>query len=528
MNEQRLPLVWQHLKKWADESPGREALVYGERRVTFAEYFERVRGTAGLLLELGVERGDRVAMLSPAREEYMYVYLATGMIGAVWYGLNPRYTLNELRYMIEDARPRVAVVVREYLGRDYRQDFETLLEEFDFLEKVLVIGDAWGGRTLAYEPEALRMRPETAASLEDRLPAVGTDDGALIVYTSGTTGKPKGAILTHRNIVSNVVVEAERFFFDETCSALVHFPINHVACSTELSIGALIGGSRLVFLDKFDPAETLKTIQEEKITLLGQIPAMYLMEFALPNFDSYDLASVRHFIWAGAAAPAPMVKKLAATGAGLITGYGLTETTGFVTYTNPGDSMEDMVRTAGAVDQAFELKLVDGERREVPTGEVGEIAIRGECVMKGYWGRPEDTAEVIDSDGWLYTGDLASADERGYIAIAGRTKEMYKSGGENVYPREIEAVIEKHPAVAMATVIPVPHDIFQEVGKAFILPKPGAKVPVEELDALCREELANFKVPKSFEVRAALPMLPSGKVNRLALVEEEKEKKKNT
>jgi len=294
-----------------------------------------------------------------------------------------------------------------------------------------------------------------------------------------------------------------------------------VACSTEISIGALIGGGRLVFLDKFDPRQTLETVQREKVTMLGQIPAMFLLELGLPNYDSYDLGSVRYYVWAGAAAPEPMVERLAATGATLITGYGLTETTGFVTYTSSGDSMDVLVRTAGAVDPAFELKLVDKERMEVPRGEVGEIAVRGECVMKGYWERPEATAEVLDADGWLYTGDLATMDEQGAITIVGRTKEMFKSGGYNVYPREIEAVIEKHPNVAMVTVIPVPHEIFQEVGKAFVMPRPGTDVIAEALEALCREHLANYKVPKSFEIRPMLPMLPSGKIDRLALVEEE-------
>jgi len=522
MEKEQPTLVWHYLRKWARETPDREALVYGDLRVSFGDYHDRTRRVARLLLELGLERGDRVAMLSPARDEYMYVYLATGMVGGIWFGLNPRYTLSEFRYAIGDARPRVAVVLREYLGRDYADDFKTLLDEFPFLEKVLVIGEPWGGRTLDFRQEAAKDRPEMDDALAKRLAEVDPDDGALIVYTSGTTGRPKGALLSHRNIVRNIEVEVNRLFLDEESTALVHFPINHVACSTEISVGALIGGSRLVFLDKFDPRETLETVQREKVTMLGQIPAMFLLELGLPDYDGYDLGSVRYYVWAGAAAPESMVGRLATTGAALITGYGLTETTGFVTYTGPGDSIDDLVGTAGAVDPAFDLKLVDKERREVPCGEVGEIALRGECVMKGYWERPEATAEVLDEEGWLYTGDLATMDERGAITIVGRTKEMFKSGGYNVYPREIEAVIEKHPNVAMVTVIPVPHEIFQEVGKAIVMPKPGAEVTAEVLEALCREHLANYKVPKSFEIRPMLPMLPSGKIDRMALIEEEK------
>ena len=532
MEESRPQLVWHYLRKWAREAPDREALVYGERRILFREYYEQTRRMAKLLLALGVERGDRVAMLSPARDEYMVVYLATGMVGGTWVGLNPRYTLSELRYMIGDARPRVVVVLREYLGRDYTEDFETLLEEYAFLEKVLVIGatsgepwgEPWSGRILDFVGEAGAERPELDEALETRASEVDPDDPALIVYTSGTTGKPKGAMLTHRNIVRTIEVEVKRLFLDETGTALVHFPINHVACSTEISVGALVGGSRLVFLDKFDPRETLATVEREKVTMLGQIPAMFLMELGLPDFDRFDLGSVRYFVWAGAAAPRPMVERLAAFGATLITGYGLSETAGFVTYTAPGDTLDTLVETAGAVDPAFELKLVDKDRREVPVGEVGEIAIRGDCVMKGYWGRPEATAEVIDAQGWLYTGDLATLDDRGAVTIVGRTREMFKSGGYNIYPREIESVLEMHPAVAMATVIPVPHEIYQEVGKAFVMVRPGADLGTDALEALCREHLANYKVPKSFEIRPVLPMLPSGKVDRMALIAEEEGK----
>jgi len=516
------PLVWHYLRKWAEDRPEAEALVFGDRRIDFKTYYDRTCRVARLLLELGVKRGDRVAMLSPARDEYLYVYLATGMMGGIWFGLNPRYTLSEMRYMIQDAQPRILVTVKEHLGRDYTPDAKALFDEFPFLEKILVIGEPWGEGSLSFEEESSRERPEREKELEGRLTEVEPDDGALIVYTSGTTGQPKGALLSHRNIVRNIEVEVGRLYIGENGTCLVHFPINHVACSTEISIGALLAGARLVLMDKFDPRETLEAVQREKVTMLGQIPTMFLMELALPDFDRYDLSSIRHYVWAGAAAPRPLVERLASMGAGLITGYGLTETTGFVTYTQPDDSLETLAQTAGIVDPAFELRLVDKDRREVPPGEVGEIVIRGDCVMKGYWRRPEATSEAIDSEGWLYTGDLATSDERGAISIVGRSKEMFKSGGYNVYPREIEAVLENHPQVAMAAVIPLPHEIYQEVGKAFVMSRPGSTVTAGELESLCREHLANYKVPKSFEIRPMLPMLPSGKVNRRALAEEEK------
>ncbi|TSA55094.1 MAG: hypothetical protein D4R38_01145, partial [Dehalococcoidia bacterium] len=263
-------------------------------------------------------------------------------------------------------------------------------------------------------------------------------------------------------------------------------------------------------------------IQEEKITFMGQVPAMFMLQFMLPDFDSYDLSSLKTIIWAGSAAPESMIQRLSKTGATLMTGYGQTENAGFITYTKQGDSMDDLIQTAGKCYPPFKIKLVDSKGKEVSQGEVGELWMKGDLVMKGYWNRPEATAETITRDGWLKSGDLATMDGRGYIKIVGRTKEMFKSGGYNVYPREIEAVIEQYPGVAFVTVIPIPDETWQEVGKAYIMPVPGKNVEVEEIRELCKKHLANYKIPKQFEVRPLLPLLASGKVDRRALVEEEK------
>ncbi len=215
---------------------------------------------------------------------------------------------------------------------------------------------------------------------------------------------------------------------------LLHFPINHVAGAVEIAYACIYSGVPMVLMDKFDAAATLATIAKEKITVLGQVPAMFLLEFKVPDFDSYDLSSIRNYMWAGAAAPEGMVKKLAATGATLVTGYGQTENAGFITYSKPGDSMDDLIKTVGKCDDAFEIKLMNNDGKEVPKGEVGEIWMKGDLVMKGYWNNPSATAETIVEGGWLRSGDLATMDERGYITIVGRTKEMFKSGGYNVYP----------------------------------------------------------------------------------------------
>jgi acyl-CoA synthetase (AMP-forming)/AMP-acid ligase II len=519
-------LLWHFLRKWSGEKPDSEALIFGDRRVTFEEFYKKTRRVAKLLLELGVEKGDRIFTLSAARDEFMYHYIAAGMVGAIWYGLNPRYTLDEFYYQIGDAKPKVGFVVRyyDYMQRDYMNDMIAVKEKLPELQHLVIIGEHWKG-TLNWDEEIEKERSELDEKLEKRMAEVNEDDPTLIIYTSGTTGKPKGALLTHRNIIASASVEAQHFFVNHEPGegkSLLHFPINHVAGAVEIGFTSLYAGLPVVMLDRFDPAGTLQIIQQEKISLLGQVPAMFLLQFKLPDYDSYDLSSIKNYVWAGAAAPEGMVKKLAATGSTLITGYGQTENAGFITYSEPGDSIDDLVKTAGKCDPAFELKIFDKEGNEVPIGMVGEIWMRGDLIMKGYWNRPEGTAEAITEDGWLKSGDLGIMDERGYITLVGRTKEMYKSGGYNVYPREIEAVIEKHPNVAFVTVIPVPDETWQEVGKAYIMPVPGTEVEPDELRELCKKHLANYKVPKEFEVRPLLPLLPSGKIDRLSLIEEEK------
>ena len=521
-------LIWHFVRKWADKFPDKEALIFGDRRITYKEFYNKTLDVAKLLLELGVKKGDRVVTLSAARDEFLYIYMASAMVGAIWYGLNPRYTRDEFLYLVGDARPKVGFVVRNYdaLMRDYKDDMLAVKAANPELEHLVIIDNPWEG-TLNWSQELDKDRKHLDAALKKRIKEVSEHDPTLIIYTSGTTGKPKGALLTHRNIIASAAAQNNHFIAHSNKRGegklLIHFPINHVACAVELVMGGLHWGSSIVLMDRFDPAGTLKMIQQEKITFFGQVPAMFMLEFLLPDFDNYDLSSIKTFIWAGSAAPEGMVRKLAKTGATLMTGYGQTENAGFITYTQPADSIYDLIQTAGKCDPAFELKIMDNTGKEVPRGQVGEIWMRGDLVMKGYWNRPEATAETITRDGWLKSGDLATMDDHGYIRIVGRTKEMFKSGGENIYPREIEAVIEQHPNVAFVSVIPIPDDTWQEVGKAFVMPIPGKNVDAEELRELCRKHLANYKVPKQFEVRPILPLLVSGKVNRLALVEEEKQ-----
>jgi acyl-CoA synthetase (AMP-forming)/AMP-acid ligase II len=523
MTWKSLNQTWHYVEKWAAERPDADALIFGEEKLNWREFKQRMDAVAMAYLEAGIEKGDRIAMLSMARNEFLTTYMAAGKVGAIWLGLSPKFTLEELRYQIGDCRPRLLIALREYLGNDLADTIRALLEEFSFLRKVLIIGDPVAG-TESFAAYTSRPRTGLGAALEKRAAEVTEQDDALLMYTSGSTGKPKGVVHSHRSIVENIRVEVDKFYFDEASRGLLHFPINHVAADVEIGFGAVMSGGCIVSMDKFDPAETLRIIPQEKITHVGQVPVMFLLQFKQPEFWTCDFSSVRAFVWAGAAAPKIMIDLLAPicqkTGAMLLTGYGSTEVCGFVTYTDRTDNTETLLKTVGKIAPPFELKIVDRERRELPDGQIGEIAVRGPFLMKGYYNRPEETARVIDADGWYYTTDLAYRDSNGCITITGRLSEMFKTGGENVYPREVEEVIESHSAVLFAAIIGVPDEIYQEVGWAFVMPMPGQNVTEEELRERCRGSLANFKVPKKFFIRPMLPLLASGKVNKLALKEE--------
>lgn len=523
MNWHDQDLTWHFAEKWSRERPQAEAMVFEEQRVTWFEFQQQVDQIAKAYLELGVEKGDRVALLSMARSEFPTTYMAAGKVGAVWLGLSPKFTLDELTYPLNDCRPKVIVAISQYMDQDLSELILGIQKRFTFVEKILVIGPEVSGTDDFHEFVA-RDRSSLDGALECRAAEIRPEDEALLMYTSGSTGRPKGVVHTHASIVANIMMEKERLFVDDDLRMLLHFPINHVAADVEFAMAAQVSGGTLVMMDHFDPAASLETIKKERITGLGQVPTMFLLQFRDPSFTLDKFDSVRQFIWAGSAAPRLMIEVLTmvcqSTGAKMYTGYGSTEVGGFVTYTRHDDEIETLSSTAGEIAVPFELKIADLDGNELPDGQVGEILVRGPFLMKGYLNDPEATKAAIDHEGWYHTSDLAMKDERGYIRIAGRSSEMFKSGGENVYPREVEDVIESHPTVLMAMVVSVPDELFQEVGWAYVMNRPGQEADPDDLADLCKQKLANFKVPKKFFVRPLLPIAPTGKLDRKALKNE--------
>ena len=523
MSWRALDQTWHYVEKWAIETSEAEALVFEIERLNWHEFKSEMDRIALALLEIGVQKGDHVAFLSMARNEFLTTYMATNKVGAIWLGLNPKFTLDELRYQVGDCKPAVLIAVRSFLDKDLEQDISSLMSEFACIKKVLIIGEAFTG-TENFAEFVNRPRQSLCFDLEQMAANVTSEDSALLMYTSGSTGRPKGVVHSHRSIIENIRVEARVFNLHSGSRALLHFPVNHVAADVEIGFGTVFAGGCNVMMDSFHPLESLKMIEKEKITLVGQVPVMFLLQMQQPEFKEIDFSHVEQFVWAGAAAPKPMVDVLSGlcikTGAVLVTGYGSTEVCGFITYTSAGIDEDRLVNSAGKIAEPFELKIVDDLRQELPHGEIGEIAVRGPFMFSQYLGKPTETAAVLDDDGWYYTSDMAHMDERGYIFIIGRKSEMYKTGGENVYPREVEEVLESHTGVLFAAVIGVPDDLYQEVGWAFVMYQPGTDVSEEELLSLCRDSLVNYKVPKKFFLRPMLPLLATGKVNKAALKQE--------
>jgi len=357
------------------------------------------------------------------------------------------------------------------------------------------------------------------SSLAQRQAQIDTMDPALLVYTSGSTGQPKGALLSHYGLCFGSTVGSEHMALKQP-RALCNFPINHVACVADTCCVNLVAGGTLVFHQRFDPVLVLKTIASERLTILGGVPTMLLLLLEHPDFEQTDFSSLELIGWGGAALPVPIIKRLQALAPRLINVYGMTETAANTTYTSPDADLIELSETIGRPSPHMPCRIVNSDGALCKTGEHGELQFKGDYLLLEYLNRPEATKNVYTDDGWLHTGDLGYWREEGTISLVGRLSDMFKSGGYNVYPREIENLLESHPAVEMAAVVGVPDDRFQEVGAAFVVlnrDKSLSKTAIETLKDYCKTHLANYKIPKTITLMKALPTLPVGKVDKAAL-----------
>lgn len=492
-----LPTLDAHVRWWAAHHGAREAAVLDDVRWSYASLDSEVAIFARAMLAKGVTKGERVATLAPPGLDFLVAYLAATRIGAIWVGLNPRYRYDELAHVLRDAEPRLL------LARAHPD----LAAIRTLCPQTVTLDDLGGIHAFIAEGDDL-----PACALDAAIDKVSADDPAVLVYTSGSTGTPKGAILSHRGTVHFARTQNDVWPLSPL-RVLNYFPINHVGCLNDILAPALVGGGTCVFMEQFDTRQSLQLMQDEAITFWASVPSVFQMQLALPDFETFDLSAVQLIVWEGAAMPPEVIARLGAICPLRATNYGMTETTSAITVLPPSSDAELLEASVGHPFPGVEVRLADAEGNAVPAGETGEVQARSALNCLGYWRNPEATAAAFTADGWFRTGDLAQQRLDGAYRLVGRIKEMFKSGGYNVYPREVEIVLEAHPGVNAAAVIGIADPVWDEVGVAFI---EGTATP-EELAAWCGERLANYKIPKHFHIEPALPLLPIGKIDKPAL-----------
>lgn len=497
----------------ASHSPDARCASFDTQHWSWAEFDRLITRASQALAAAGVGTGDRVAVLSTPRPEYLLMLMAISRIGAVYVGLNPRYTAVEVTELTSRVRPRLIVALRSFEGQDFL---------------ALLAAAAQGAGAMAVPMLCFDDMPSCLAalvSLGAALPAaVDAPDPltrshlaktAAIVFTSGTTGKPKAAMLTHRGLLHAAAVQQLRLGPpDVPARYLCHLPVNHVGCLMNLTLGALIDGGSVVFLQRFSARRVLQLISDEGVNCWLQVPAMYHECVRDPAFDPLALRHLHSICIGGGAASLATLARLRQIGAALFVEYGQTETSSSATYSWPGEPDEVLGHCIGRFDRHFEFRIADVQGQACAAGVAGEIQGRGALVFAGYYGDPEATQAAFTADGWLHTGDLGYQRPDGNIVLKGRLKEMIKSGGYNVYPREIELVLEGHPEVNQVVVVGLPDERYGEAAHA-VLSLRGGPLSAADLDTLCRQSLANYKVPKSFRLVAQFPLLSNGKIDRV-------------
>ena len=500
----------------AEHGP-REALVscHQDIRWTYDEFADRVVALASGLVAAGLKVGDRVGLWSPNYAEWTLVQYATAHIGVILVNINPAYRTHELAYALNQSGCRWLIAAPSFKTSDYRSMVEEVRSEVASLERAVFFWDPeWD--ELCSDRSHVDGANEIAAGLSP-------DDAINIQYTSGTTGFPKGATLTHRSILNNghqVTGLQELTAEDRLC---IPVPFYHCFGMVMGNLGCTTRGATMVIPgDAFDPAAVLQAVQDERCTSLYGVPTMFIAEMALDDFDSYDLSSLRTGVMAGSLCPIEVMRgcidKMNMADVGIC--YGMTETSPVSTQTLPGDTIEHRTESVGVVHPHVEVRVCDPATGEtINRGETGEFCTRGYSVMQGYWNDPEKTAAAIDADGWMHTGDLAVMDEDGYVNIVGRIKDMVIRGGENIYPREVEEFLYTHPAVEDVQVIGLPDPKFGEELMAWIKPKPGHSITLDEVKAFCDGKIAHYKVPRYLRLADEFPMTVTGKIRKVEMRE---------
>lgn len=493
-------------------------------RWTWGELAQRVEALATGLLALGMKPGDRLGIWSPNCSEWVVTQFAAARAGMILVNINPAYRRTEFEYAMNRAGCRVLVVAPAFKTSDYLGMIDELVRtgRLPHLERVIRLGS---GRTpgMLNFGEVAEMGSGSERELLVGLRArLQFDDAANIQFTSGTTGSPKGATLSHRNILNNGFFVGECLKLSADDRLCIPVPLYHCFGMVMGNLGCLTHGTAMVYpSETFDPVATLQAIAEERCTGLYGVPTMFIALVNHPEFAKFDLKSLRTGIMAGSPCPIELMKKVQSLMHlhEITIAYGMTETSPVSMQSATDDPLELRVSTVGRVQPHLEIKIIDGSGDTVARGVTGEFCTRGYSVMKGYWNEPEKTAEVIDEEGWMHSGDLATMDRDGYVSIVGRLKDMLIRGGENIYPREIEDYLCRHPAVQDVQVIGVPDSKYGEEVCAWIRLHDGRTASADDIREFCRGEIAHFKIPRYIEFVSEFPMTITGKIQKYVMRE---------
>ncbi len=527
--------IGEFFEKQVAKFPDQEFMVYPDRdlRMTYSEFNDRVDMLAKGLLSIGITKGDHVGIWAKNVPDWLTFMFATAKIGAVLVTVNTAYKSHELDYVLKQSDMKALAIIDGFRDVDYVQTLYELVpelkthsrgnlksKEYPYLKSVIYVGPE-KHRGMYNTNELLLLGKHTPNSvLDEAKKGLTCDDVINMQYTSGTTGFPKGVMLTHKNILNNGYYIGERQKFTEKDRLCLTVPLFHCFGIVLGVMAVLTHAGTFVVVELFDPLLVLAAVQKERCTALYGVPTMFIAEYSHPMFEMFDLSSLRTGIMAGSTPPIEVMKKVVKDMymSEITSVYGLTEGSPGFTQTSVDDPLEKRVETVGKPLPACEVKIVDPETGEtLGPGETGEICCRGYNVMKGYYKMPEKTREVIDEDGWLHSGDLATLDEEGYYAIVGRIKDMIIRGGENIYPREIEEFLYTMPGVKDVQVIGIPDEKYGEIVGAFIIKEEDADIQEEDVRDYSIAKIARYKVPKHVFFVDEFPLTASGKIQKFIL-----------
>ncbi len=530
--------VGELLEVQAKKYPEHEAVVYADRdlRMNYKEFNMLCRKAARGLMKLGVKKGEHIAAWSSNTPEWVVSQFATGKMGAVLVTVNTNYRTAELEYLLKQSDSTTIILMEQFKDASYIDMVYEIVPELKtsepgklesstlpYLKNVIVMGEKRFPGTYCWQDILDMAGDVTEEELDEQMATLKQSDVINMQYTSGTTGFPKGVMLTHSNIVNNAYNVASAMKLTDQDRLCIPVPFFHCFGCVMGTLACATVGATMVPVQEFSPKAVLETVEKEKCTALHGVPTMFIAELNDPDFGKYDLSSLRTGIMAGSNCPIEVMKavneKMGATE--ITIAYGQTESSPVITQTRTNDPLELRVETVGKALPEVEVKIVKpGTMEEVPRGVQGELCTRGYHVMDGYYKNPDATREAIDGEGWLHTGDLAVMDENGYCRVTGRLKDMIIRGGENIYPREIEEFLYRHPKVLDVQVVGIPDSVYGEEVMAWIILKDGEAATAEEIKEYCKGKISKHKIPRYIEFTDSYPMTASGKIQKFKLKEQ--------